>query len=113
MHLRKANCINREVEAGRDGTVSLCSALMRTTWGCLQYFVQVWGPQHECGVVGVGLEEATEMMRGLEHLSYEDRLRELGLLTSCLGKRRPWGDLFVAFQYLKGAYKQEGEQLFL
>ena len=28
-------------------------------------------------------------------------------------KRRLWGDLIVAFQYLKGAYKQEGEQLFM
>ena len=27
-------------------------------------------------------------------------------------KRRLWGDLIVAFQYLKGAFKQEGEQLF-
>ena len=30
-----------------------------------------------------------------------------------LEKRRLWGDLIVAFQYLKEAYKQEGEQLFL
>ena len=28
-------------------------------------------------------------------------------------KRRLQGDLTVAFQYLKGAYKQEGEQLFM
>ena len=27
-------------------------------------------------------------------------------------KRRLWGDLIAAFQYLKGAYKKEGEQLF-
>ena len=27
-------------------------------------------------------------------------------------KRRLWGDLIAAFQYLKGAYKQEGNQLF-
>ena len=26
--------------------------------------------------------------------------------------RRLWGDLIAAFQYLKGAYKQEGEWLF-
>ena len=51
------------------------------------------------------------MIRGLEHLSREKRLRELGLLS--LEKRRLWGDLIVAFQNLKGTYKQEGEQLFM
>ena len=50
------------------------------------------------------------MIRGLEHLLYKDRLRELGLLS--LEKRRLWSDLIAAFQYLKGAYKQEENQLF-
>jgi len=53
----------------------------------------------------------TERIRGLKHLSHEERLRELGLFS--LEKRRLWGDLIVAFQYLKGAYKQEEERLFM
>ena len=50
------------------------------------------------------------MIRGLEHFSYEERLRELGLFS--LGKRGLWGDLIATFPYFKGAYKQEGKRLF-
>ena len=47
----------------------------------------------------------TKMIIELKHLSYKERLRELGLFS--LKKRRLWGDLIVAFQYSVGIYKQE------
>ena len=61
--------------------------------------------------VGVGPEEAMRMIRGLEHPSYEDKHRELGLFG--LQNRRLWGDLIAAFQYLKRAYRKDGKGLFI
>jgi len=53
---------------------------------------------------------ATKMIRGMERLSYEERLRELGLFS--LEKRRLQEDLLTVFQYLKEACKKAGEGLF-
>jgi len=50
------------------------------------------------------------MIQGMEHLSCEERMRELGLFS--LEKRRLWGGLTVAFQYLNRACKKDGDKLF-
>ena len=50
--------------------------------------------------VGEGPEEDhKDDHRGMENLSYEDRLRELGFFS--LEKRWPRGDLIASFQYIR------------
>jgi len=66
--------------------------------------------QERHGPVGTGPEEATKMIQGMEQLSYEERLRELGLFI--LEKRRFQGDLIVTLQYINRAYKKDGDKLF-
>ncbi|KFP93802.1 hypothetical protein N329_08994, partial [Haliaeetus albicilla] len=108
---QKANrilgCIKRSMTSrSREGILPLYSTLVRPQ---LEYRIQLWGPQ-DMDLLEQVQRRATKMIRGLEHLSHEDRLRQLGLFS--LVKRRLWGDLIVAFQYPKGAYKKGREGLF-
>ena len=104
---RVLGCINSS--RLREVILLLCSALMRHH---LEYCIQFWGSQHKKNIELLEqVQRATKIIRGLENLSYTDRLRELELFS--LEKGRLQGDLLAAFQYLKGANRESRVGFFI
>ncbi|GAB0188280.1 hypothetical protein GRJ2_001293300 [Grus japonensis] len=108
---QKANCIldcitkSMAIQSTKV-ILPLYSALVRPH---LEYCVQFWGPQHkkDTDLLEWLQKRSTKIIRGMEHLSYEERLRELGFFH--LWKRSLGETLLWPF---KRAYKKDGERLF-
>lgn len=112
---KKANgilgCIKKSASKSlKEVIFPLYSTLVRPH---LEYCLQFWAPQlgKDRDLLEGVQKRTTKMIKGLEHILYEEKLSNQALLS--LGKRRLMGDPINVYKLLKAGKRQMDEARFL
>nr|XP_025038971.1 spermatogenesis-associated protein 1 isoform X3 [Pelodiscus sinensis] len=105
------SCVDRNIandSRSREVIIPLYVAFVRP---CLKYYIQFWGPFYRDHVDNLESIQTrtTKIIRGLEHMTYEERLREEGLFS--LQKKKVRGGLVAALKYRKEDSEEDGSWL--
>ena len=103
-------CVGRSIACQQveGGDPFPYSALVRP---CLDCCVQFWTPEYakDMELLDEMQQRTMRMMKGLKHLLYEERIRELGLCNL----EKAQGVLSEVYEYLKGRFKENVARIFL
>ncbi|CAM5132666.1 unnamed protein product [Eretmochelys imbricata] len=112
--VKKANRMLRIIKKGIENKLEnillpLYKSMVRPH---LEYCVQMWSPHLKKDILALEKVQrrATKMIRGLEWIPYEERLKRLGLFI--LEKRRLRGDMIEVYKIMSGVEKVNKEKLF-
>ncbi|KAE8583167.1 hypothetical protein XENTR_v10020449 [Xenopus tropicalis] len=104
------SCIKRGIDSWEEGVI--LPFYRQQVRPHLEYAVQSWSPVLKRDIIELERVQrrATKVVKGMESLSYEERLAKLGLFT--LEKRRLRGDMITMYKYIRGSYNNLSNALF-
>lgn len=105
IHTALLGCIRRSVRKSREGTLPLCSAMVKPH---LEYCAQFWASQSRRGmdILEAIQWKATKNIKGSKHFNCEEELSYLGLFSLVNKRLRRYKSLRSINQFWK--YPKEG-----